>query len=243
VDREDHGSHPDLTFDLMERSIALVRGHLGEVARSLARGEPLAAQVALSRAAEGRMLERFATNTHKGAIFLCGVVLAARARAGRDDEHALRLSLALVARELGPLLAPGATHGAAARARFGVGGILREVAAGLPSLFEVALPAHRAAAARGERGDAPAFRMLSALMRAVEDTTALHRCGERGLATLRADGARLDAVLDAGGARGAAAFLRQRNAAYRELNLTMGGVADLLGVAYGWLAWRATARG
>jgi triphosphoribosyl-dephospho-CoA synthase len=143
-----------------------------------------------------------------------------------------------VARELEPLLAIGGTHGAAARARFRMGGILHEVGAGLPSVFDVALPAYRAAAARGERADAPPFRMLAGLMQTVEDTTALHRCGADGLALLRADGARLEAVLDAGGARAAVRFLRERNTAYRELNLTMGGVADLLGVAYGWLAWR-----
>jgi triphosphoribosyl-dephospho-CoA synthase len=183
------------------------------------------------------MRERFGTNTHKGALFLGGMVLVARARAACDDERALRAALGRAAGEVEPLLGNGGTHGAAARARFGVGGILREVACGLPSVFEVAVPAFRAAVARGEDGDAPSFRMLAALMRTVEDTTTLHRCGESGLATLRVDGARLEAALDEGGARGGAAFLRERNAAYREANLTMGGVADLLGLAFGWLAW------
>jgi len=69
----------------------------------------------------------------------------------------------------------------------------------------------------------------------VEDTTALHRCGHAGLAALREDGARLDAALDAGAG---ADFLRGRSEAYRAMSLTMGGVADLLGVAHGWLADR-----
>ena len=222
----------------MERSVAFVREYLGDVARSLGRAEPLAAQVALARGAETRMRERFGTNTHKGALFLGGMVLVARARTASDDELGLRLALGRAAREVRPLLANEGTHGAAARARFRVGGILREVADGLPSVFEVALPAFRAALASGEDGDAPSFRMLASLMRTVEDTTALHRCGADGLATLRADGARLDGVLDERGPSGAAAFLRERNAAYRAANLTMGGVADLLGLALGWLAWR-----
>jgi triphosphoribosyl-dephospho-CoA synthase len=181
------------------------------------------------------MLEAFGTNTHRGAIFLGGVVLVARGRAGADDEGPLRGALGEVARALAPLLPAQPTHGAAARARFRVGGILQEVAAGLPSVFERALPAHRRATARGERGDVPTFRMLASLMRTVEDTTALHRCGAAGLLTLRADGARLDERLDAGDAL---AFLRERNAAYRAAGLTMGGVADLLGIACGWLAYR-----
>jgi triphosphoribosyl-dephospho-CoA synthase len=221
----------------MERSVALVRAHLADVAGTLQRGEPLAARVALARAAERRMIARFGTNTHKGALFLGSVVLAARARAACDDVRLNRAALARVAHDLAPVLAIDRTHGAVARARFGVGGILREVEAGLPSVFDVALPAFRAAVARREGGDAPSLRMLAGLMCTVEDTTALHRCGAAGLATLRRDGARLDAVLDAGGAPAAAVFLRDRNAAYREMNLTMGGVADLLGVALGWLTW------
>jgi triphosphoribosyl-dephospho-CoA synthase len=216
----------------MERSVAFVGDHLRVVARSLARREPVAAQVALARNAERRMHAHFRANTHKGAMFLCAVLLAARARTPGGDEVDVRAAVGAVARDLEPLVEPHGTHGAAARARFGVGGILREVRAGLPSLFDVALPAYRRAAARGERGDAPSYRALAGLMRTVEDTTALHRCGAEGLRTLREDGARLDEALDAGSA---AAFLRARSEAYRAMNLTMGGVADLLGVAQGWL--------
>jgi triphosphoribosyl-dephospho-CoA synthase len=102
-------------------------------------------------------------------------------------------------------------------------------------VFEVALPALRAATARGEGADAAAFRALARLMQTVEDTTALHRCGSAGLTRLREDGARLDALLDAGAH---VPYLRERNAEYRRIGLTMGGVADLLGAALGWLAYR-----
>ncbi len=51
MDLADSGSHPDLSFALMERSLGLVRGYLLEVSVSLGRGEPLAAQVELARAA------------------------------------------------------------------------------------------------------------------------------------------------------------------------------------------------
>ena len=215
--------------------MAFVGEHLRVVAGSLGRGEPLAAQVALARSAERRMHVHFRSNTHKGAMFLGGVLLAARGRAPAGGEEETRAAVVSVARDLEPLVEPERTHGAAVRARYGVGGILREVRAGLPSLFDVALPAYRRAVARGEAGDVPSFRALASLMRTVEDTTALHRCGQAGLAVLREDGARLDAALDAGAA---ADFLRARSEAYRAMNLTMGGVADLLGVAHGWLADR-----
>jgi triphosphoribosyl-dephospho-CoA synthase len=63
----------------------------------------------------------------------------------------------------------------------------------------------------------------------------LHRCGRAGLARLREDGARLERLVPAGAH---VAFLHDRNALYRRMNLTMGGVADLLGATFGWLGYR-----
>ncbi|HET9554493.1 MAG TPA: triphosphoribosyl-dephospho-CoA synthase [Anaeromyxobacteraceae bacterium] len=234
VDRADRGSHPDLSLALMERSIGLVAGYLDEVHGSLARQDPLDRQVALGREAERRMLAACGTNTHKGAIFLGGLLLAASARAAPEaGEAGLRRAIASVSEELLAGRALPASHGEAARRAFSVGGILGEALRGLPAVFEAALPAWRAATSRG-RGDGPAsFAMLAALMQSVEDTTALHRCGAAGLATLRADGRRLAALLEAGEAP--EPFLAERNRAWVAMNLTMGGVADLLGLALGLL--------
>jgi hypothetical protein len=74
-------------------------------------------------------------------------------------------------------------------------------------------------------------------MQVVEDTTALHRCGEAALMRLREDGARLERLVASGDHL---PFLRDRKAVYRRMDLTMGGVADLLGLALGWLAYRET---
>jgi len=232
VDLADSGSHPDLDLELMERSIALVEEAFGALAASLGRGEPLASQVALGRAAERRQHETFGTNTHKGAIFLGGLLLVARHRAPAG-EAPLRAAVTAAA---GQLLADRPlpeSHGAAARRRFGVGGVVAEALAGLPSVFEVALPAWRAAAARGQVGDAAAFCTLAALMQTVEDTTALHRCGEAGLARVRRDGRELERRLLSG--EDHLGFLAEANLDWRETGLTMGGVADLLGVSLGLL--------
>ena len=235
VDRADHGSHPDLSLELMERSIDLVSAHLAALGASLARGEPLAHQIRLAERSEQAMRAALGTNTHKGAAFLGGVLLAAVQRTASDEEWEVRAAVVEVAREVALLAAPRETHGAEVRERFGVGGIVGEVERGLPALFEVALPAFRAARACGADADAAAFATLARLMQWVEDTTALHRCGQAGLARLREDGARLE-VLVAEGAH--LAFLQQCNVRYRRMNLTMGGVADLLGLALGWLSYR-----
>jgi triphosphoribosyl-dephospho-CoA synthase len=238
VDLEDSGSHPDLTLATMERSLGLLGGAFEALAASLRRGEPLAAQVAIGQATERRLLEGCGTNTHRGALFLGGLLLAARWRAAgaaaRPASAAeLRPAIAEVARELlgGRVLPP--SHGEEARRRFHVGGIVAEALAGLPSVFDAALPAFDGARARGAGGDVPLFAMLARLMTTVEDTTALHRCGEEGLAQVRRDGRELERLLEAGGDH--VAYLRARNAAWRELRLTMGGVADLLGLALGLL--------
>lgn len=235
MDLEDCGSHPDLSLALMERSIALVGACFGELAASVARGEPTPLQVAIARRAELRMVAQLGTNTHKGAIFIGGLLLMALGRSGSDDERALRSAVSCVAREVAAVTAPRGTHGDLARRRFRVAGILGEAEAGLPSVFEVALPAFRAATARGEEITVASFHALARLMQTVEDTTTLHRCGRAGLARLGADGARLEQLL---ATKDHVAFLRERNVAYRRLNLTMGGVADLLGATLAWLAYR-----
>lgn len=236
VDLDDSGSHPDLTFATMERSLALLGDSFAELSGSLRRGEPLSRQIALGQSAEERLLANCETNTHRGALFLGGLVLVARWRAGVVG-HAgagaagLRPGIAAVARELLAGRELPRSHGEEARRQYRVGGIVGEALSGLPSVFEEALPAFHAARARGARGDVPAFAMLARLMQTVEDTTALHRCGEAGLACVRRDGETLERLLASGGDH--VAFLRARNAAWREMRLTMGGVADLLGVALG----------
>jgi triphosphoribosyl-dephospho-CoA synthase len=235
VDLEDRGSHPDLPLPVMVRSIALVARYLEALSGSVAAGEPLPRQEALGAAAERRMLDELGANTHKGAIFLCGLLVVARHRAGDDGERLLRAAVSNVAGELAVASRDRSlTHGEAARRRFGVGGVLREAAAGLPAVFEVAVPALRERLGCGD-ADGAAFLALARLMQVVEDTTALHRCGKAGLVQLREDGAALERLVAAGEHL---PFLRERNVRYRAMNLTMGGVADLLGVALGWLEYR-----
>ncbi len=240
VDLLDSGSHRDLSLATMERSIDLVAAYFRELVDSLARGDPLGRQVAIGKDAERRMLEQFGTNTHKGAIFLGGLLLAARHRASGGDPDDMRPAVSAVARQLFTVRERMGTNGESARSRFLVGGIIQEAIAGLPSLFSVAIPAYRSARER-HGGLAASFAVLAGLMQSVEDTTALHRCGTEGLACIRRDGIRLQQLVEEAGDY--ATFLSERNAVYRRMNLTMGGVADLLGIALGYLAYLEPASG
>jgi len=71
---------------------------------------------------------------------------------------------------------------------------------------------------------------MATLMRKVEDTTAVRRCGLEGLERLRRDGAILQDLLDMG--RDPEPFLVLLNEDYRRDNLTMGGVADCMALTW-----------
>jgi triphosphoribosyl-dephospho-CoA synthase len=237
VDRHDSGSHPDLSYGAMARSVRLLPLYFDELvalrgpAGGSGRGD-LAACVAAGRRAEGRMRRAAGSNAHRGLIFLGGLVVLAACDVGEDgepaDEGVLRRRVAELAREFCEHPAPGAadTPGARARSEHGVQGILGEARAGLPAVFEAALPTHRAMLARSGDRRRAALRAMAALMGVVDDTTALHRAGREGLARLRRDGESLAALLDAG--EDPDAHLACWNDDYRRLGLTMGGVADCL---------------
>ncbi len=233
VDLADSGSHADLSLTIMEQSIDQVAEYLDAMVGSLAAGEPFAAQRQIGLAAERRLLSTLGTNTHKGFIFLAGMLLIARRHAASGDEVAIRAALSALAGEFFAGGERAATNGQQARSKYGAGGIVAETLAGFPSIFAGALPAFRAT--RRQSGDffAASLAMLASLMQTVNDTTTLHRVGEAGLAQVRRDGGELEQRV----ARGAdcIAYLEERNRAYIAMNITMGGVADMLAIAYGCL--------
>lgn len=241
VDLADNGSHPDLSLAIMEASIDIVEDYLSAAVASLEAGEPFACQRALGMEAERRMYAELGTNTHKGFIFLAGVLLVARHRAAGDDEAAVRAALVDLA---GEFFADGDTpnsNGCRARRKYHVGGIVGEARRGLPSLFAHALPAYRQAIGVQRGVETAGFAMLARLMQTVEDTTTLHRGGPQGLVLVRRDGRALARLIGRGG--DPRPFLRERNREYIRLNLTMGGIADLFGLAAGWLIYREAVSG
>jgi holo-ACP synthase CitX len=189
VDRLDCGSHPDLSFDAMSRSIGLLPAYFDDLLDH-AFPPDLPECVEAGVRAERRMIETVGANTHKGYIFLSGLVLLAAATAAGSED--LRRQVAGTAQQiLAPRLRqddPGRSaapsHGERARAELAVGGIYREALLGLPSVFDAGLPA---LASTPERSRCTQHRLMAVLMQTVEDTTAVHRCGLAGLARLRRD--------------------------------------------------------
>jgi triphosphoribosyl-dephospho-CoA synthase len=230
----DNGSHSDMDAGTFLRSLFSLRHYYARICEAGYDGAPFPELKRLGIAAEQRMLAATrGINTHRGAIFALGLLCAAMGRL-----RALRMTLSPAALRTALLLqwgeelaahtrASGDSHGLQAAARHAASGAREEGALGLPSVFEVGLPALQATLARG--GPMPHARIdaLFALMAHISDTNVYHRGGAAGARIVR-QAARafllqggtahpdwLEAALDCH-----QRFVRQR--------LSPGGAADLL---------------
>jgi triphosphoribosyl-dephospho-CoA synthase len=189
---------------------------------------------AIGVAAERAMLAATSgVNTHRGAIFGLGLLCAA---AGYRGALGIRKPLGeLVSQRWGDAILAGPislrSHGAMASRRYGAGGARAEAASGFPSVYDIAIPALRAARQLAS-GDDEAIRVHTcmALIAAVADTNLLHRGGADGLRFAQTSAS---AFLAAGGIgcpgwRDRAAGIHQ---AFVARNLSPGGSADLLAMA------------
>lgn len=230
VDGRGAGSHTDLTLELMVRSACAIEPFFEGMAL-LATESELCPRLREELAVIGRAAEKamfFATagaNTHKGAIWIIGLLVAGAARqvgipqivetaseiARMPDRHIPRL----------------ATHGDAVRRRFGVHGARGEAEDGFPHVVKYALPTLQSHLAAGA---APAVARLNALMAVMchlEDTCVLYRGGRRSLREMQSGAGR---VLEAGGAstREGTKQLLLLDVAAKARGVSPGGSADLL---------------
>lgn len=233
----DSGAHRDMDFDLMCRSAASLRAPFALLAAAGRQGRSFDAALApLGRDAEHAMLQATGgVNTHRGAIFSLGLIVAAIAR---TRACALAPTPAAVQgtlrRDWGRSLDAHAAHGAFAashgglvRQKTGVGGARDEAARGFPGVFQIGVPAYRAALAQGLGATAARVHTLFVLMAAVDDTTVLYRGGVEAGRFVRQAAA--DFLAD-GGCVGPDWFARAErlHRTFVARNLSPGGCADLL---------------
>ncbi len=172
-------------------------------------------------------------NTHKGALFLLGLLAAVAgllAGAGaRPDADRVRALAARIARGVSDRELPAAaSNGARAFRAYGSRGVRGEAESGFASLDSGALAVLRAASASGRRpDDAACVEALLSIMTVCDDTTLLHRGGAEAAETARSGAAR---VLEAGALRTeeGRAELERFSADMVRRRLSPGGSADLL---------------
>jgi triphosphoribosyl-dephospho-CoA synthase len=233
VSHIDNGAHRDMDAALLIRSAETLAPFFVDLAAAGAAGAAMDRLRAIGIAAEQAMLiATGGVNTHRGAIFGLGLLAAA---AGFRQAYGVRRSLGvIIAERWGPAILSGPaslhSHGANAARRYGAGGARAEAAQGLPSVYEIALPALRTGRAAACSEEAARVHACMALIASVEDTNLLHRGGAEGLAFAQAQAA---TFLREGGVahpdwQVRAASIHQ---AFTARNLSPGGCADLLAMA------------
>ncbi|MGY4532171.1 triphosphoribosyl-dephospho-CoA synthase [Pseudomonas sp. TE3786] len=234
VDRRGNGAHQDLHLGLMHASALALWPTFKEMAdAALAFAEiglPLREALGrIGREGEAAMLRTTAgVNTHRGAIWALGLLVAARALQPEPcsaAELSLRAArLALLDDRFGPR---SASHGAQVAQRYGVRGAREQAQLGFPAVMQQALPQLQRSRAAGSGEQNARLDALLAIMTTLTDTCVLWRAGWPGLQAMQ-QGAQ--AVLDAGGSASldGRRQLRLLEQQLLGLNASPGGAADLL---------------
>lgn len=240
VTPQSSGSHQDMDAHTFMRSLFALRGFFVRIA---ALGADFAAFPRLERCgldAEARMESvTGGINTHRGSIFMLGMLCAAAGAASAEglapSAPQLRRTIedrwgsALAERALRPPMLPG---GIAAR-RLGLRSASAEAALSFPVLFDVALPALRAARARGLADREARMDTLFQVIAVLDDSNLAHR---GGLAGLRFAQRLARQWLADGGSAHPESLVSARSIgrAFMQHRLSPGGAADTLAAAC-WL--------
>ena len=172
-------------------------------------------------------------NTHKGAIFLLGLLTAAagicRSQENRTEEDVLDTAARIAAPALGDFSDASLkqTAGLAQQKQYGLGGIRQEAAAGFPSIRNTALPVLKKALAAGKSINDAGVEAILQLILMVDDSTLIKRCGSPE--AVQAERDRLRALLEKMTPLQAAEVL---DADWSARGISAGGCADLLGGAF-----------
>jgi triphosphoribosyl-dephospho-CoA synthase len=233
VDSRGSGTHSDLSLELMLRSAQALRPTFFEMARC-AYGSALSLPLREALGAIGRHGEQVmmqatdGVNTHRGAIWALGLLVAATAMdLSAKEPFDVATRAAQIAQLPDRHLPDEPRKGAIACHTYGVGGARAEAQNGFPHVIELALPALMATRAKGHGETSARLDALLAIMSRLDDTCVLSRGGRAALTETQAGA---QAVLAAGGV---GTFEGRRR--LHELELTMkrynaspGGAADLL---------------
>ena len=215
VDEANNGAHRDMDVSLFERSAHALRPCFEEFVRlGLQGASPAALQQAGVRAEQAMFAATGGVNTHKGAIYSGALLLHAAGRLLSGEEEGDLCELA--AQTAAAIPAPTGTHGAAVRAQ--CGGIRTEAVSGYPTAQAVL---------RQLRQSGPLDALLLSMSR-LDDSTLWHRGGAEGAQLVRSRAADILAAP----ASEREARTRRLDAELIERNLSPGGSADLLAMAF-----------
>ena len=242
VDRRNRGSHTDMDIHTFAASAQALKPYFAECVNigqqtanrppedtfSLLRQAGLEAEKTMYRVTAG-------VNTHKGAIFTLGILCGSIGRLWTPETPFVPTGAILPqCAEMGQLALADFTTGDESTAgqrlylEMGITGIRGEIAAGLPSVANIALPVYTEALSRGlSPNDAAAITLVHLIAR-VEDTNLYHRGGPEGAAFAKNAARRL--LLE--NPWPTPVQLESLDDAFITKNLSPGGCADLLAATF-----------
>lgn len=216
VDAHNSGAHTDMDLLLFLRSARSLGPYFRRaVALGLERPDCMPALQAAGLAAEEEMLAvTGGVNTHRGAVYAFGLLLAALGNALARGGEVYKTAAALAAAGAPP---DPDSHGSAVGKRYHVTGARGEALAGFPGV-------RRALAVLREGGP---YKALLTLLAETADTNLLHRGGLEGLEFVQAEARRILACPP----ETYLAQLEELDRSCIKRNLSPGGSADLLAAA------------
>ncbi len=233
----DSGSHKDMHLGTFFSSIDALKGSFANLAQAGASGQSFAVLQTFGIEAERKMLKATCgINTHRGAIFNLGLLVAATARR-LTDQSLSNLESGFVAAKLwGTDILTGRekltfSHGNQVFKQFAVGGARMEAASGFPSVYNIGLPSLRRHFQSGHDRETALIGTLMVLMEHLPDTNILWRGGVEGLDFVRNAAAKFNRS----GGVATTGWQKHMLAMHREFvsrNLSPGGSADLVAATW-----------
>jgi triphosphoribosyl-dephospho-CoA synthase len=233
VDRRGAGSHNDLSLSVMRRSALAIEPYFYQMAL-ISSGAYASQQLRERLAAIGRDAERAmyrttgGSNSHKGAIWVLGLLASAASIAGEDTPAT---AIAEIARSIAGFHDSATlrlvTHGHVVAERYGVRGARGEALEGFPHVVHVGLPTLQAKRSDGATESVARMDTLLSIMSRLDDTCVLYRGKAAALEAVRDGALRVIAAGGCGSELGEQQ-LRQLDGELLALGVSPGGSADLL---------------
>ena len=234
VDRRGAGAHTDLSLSIMKRSAFAIEPYFCEMAvfsKGTHPSQVLRERLAvIGRDAERAMLKvTNGSNSHKGAIWILGLLTSAAAMQNADKIPALRIArtarkIAFFADRAPPRLV---SHGDVVAKKHGVTGARGEALRGFPHVIDVGLPMLRSKRASGATETVARLDTLLSIMSRLDDTCLLYRGGKTALIAAKEGAIAVERVGGSGTAIGRQQLYRL-DRRLLELGVSPGGSGDLL---------------
>ncbi|WP_347548552.1 triphosphoribosyl-dephospho-CoA synthase [Pseudalkalibacillus hwajinpoensis] len=233
VDRLDNGAHDDLDLPLMIKSATSLRGTFREMARVTHLQDPtqsMREEIAkIGRQGELVMLQATnGTNTHKGAIWALGLLVASTSALGQDaTDRGMAATAGKIARFSDRHAPGGNSNGNRVMKKYGVPGARGEAEQGFPHVVNIGLPVLRKGREQGVSETHARLNALIALIASLDDTCILHRGGAKALLDAKK---KAGIIVKHGGVstKNGWRSLQKLNQSLLGYNASPGGSADLL---------------